>query len=180
MTTSLFSWLLLSFTLIQQGNLIPWNADRKLGWEDFKASPDPRSSNAALTSSSINIEFGYDDQSLQYSIRCAFDKTRSWVRIRNNDVLAHEQGHFDIAEIYARKLSKAMKEYRFNARTVSQDVNGIYDNIMNLHRDAQNQYDKETDYSRNRPRQEECLKKIRQQLNELALYANYQLPVKKE
>jgi hypothetical protein len=180
MTTSFFSWLLLTLMLVQQGNLVLWSAARKLSWEDFKASPDPRSSNAALTSSSINIEFGYDDERLQYAIRCAFDKTRSWVRVRNSDVLAHEQGHFDIAEIHARKLNKAMREYRFNARTVSQDVNGIYDNIMNLHRDVQNQYDKETDYSRNRSRQEEWLKKIQQQLHDLASYANYQTPVKKE
>ena len=175
MTTSFLSWLLLTLTLVQQGNLIPWNASRKLNWEDFKASPDPHSSNAALTSSSINIEFGYNDEKLQFTIRCAFDKTRSWVRVRNNDVLAHEQGHFDIAEIHARKLNKAMKEYRFNARTVSQDVNGIYDRMMNQHRDAQNQYDKETDYSRNKTKQEEWLKKIQQQLQELSEYANYQV-----
>ena len=180
MTTSFFSWLLLTLTLVQQGNLILWNATRKLSWEDFKANPDPRSSNAALTSSSINIEFGYDEERLQYAIRCAFDKTRSWVRVRNNDVLAHEQGHFDIAEIHARKLNKAMREYRFNGRTVSHDVNGIYDSIMNLHRDMQNQYDKETDYSRNRTNQEEWLKKIQQQLQDLASYANYQALVKKE
>lgn len=180
MSTSFFSWLLLTLTVIQQSNLVPWNANRKLVWEDFKASPDPHSGNAALTSSSINIEFGYDDEQLQYSIRCAFDKNRSWVRIRNNDVLAHEQGHFDLAEIYARRLNKAMKEYRFNARTVSKDVNGIYDNMMELHRKAQTQYDTETDYSRNKSKQEEWLKKIAQQLRELAAYANYQITAGKK
>ena len=180
MITSFFSWMLLTLAVIQQTNLIPRNAARKLTWEDFKASPDPHSSNAALTSSSINIEFGYDDERLQYSIRCAFDKNRSWVRIRNSDVLAHEQGHFDIAEVFARKLNQAMKEYHFNAKTVSKDVNDIYENMMNLHRQAQEQYDKETDYSRSKTRQEEWLKKIQQQLKDLADYAAYQATAKKD
>lgn len=159
---------------------MPWNAARKLSWEDFKASPDPGSGNAALTNTSINIEFGYDDAQLQYSIRCTFDKNRSWVRIRNNEVLAHEQGHFDIAEIYARRLNKAMKAYRFNARTVSRDVNSIYNNLMALHRQIQNEYDKETDFSRNKSKQEEWLKKIRQQLQDLAAYAGYQVTTAKK
>jgi predicted secreted Zn-dependent protease len=174
MSTAILKYLLLTFTVIQQSNLIPWNATRKLSWDDFKASPDPSSGNAALTSSTINIEFGYDDDDLTYNIRCSFDKSRSWVRIRNNDVLTHEQGHFDIAEVYARRLHKAMKEYRFNAKTVSQDVNGIYENMMNLHRQAQTLYDKETDYSRNKVTQEDWLKKITQQLADLKSFANYQ------
>ena len=179
MSTSILSWLLLALTVMQQGHLIPWSDARKLSWDDFKASPDPRSGNAALTSSTINIEFGYDEEGLQYSIRCTFDKTRSWVRIRNNEVLAHEQGHFDIAEIYARKLSKAMHDYRFQPKTVSKDVNEIYDSMMNQHKLAQNQYDKETDYSRNRTSQELWLKKIQQQLNEVKAFANYQATASK-
>lgn len=164
---------------MQQGNLIPWSAARKLSWDDFKASPDPHSSNAALTSSTINIEFGYDDDGLQYSIKCNFDRTRSWVRIRNNEVLAHEQGHFDIAEIHARKLGKAMHGYRFNSRTVSKDVNNIYDSIMNLHKKTQNQYDQESDFSRNRVNQESWLKKVEKQLAELQPFANYTAIVNK-
>lgn len=172
MSPSILTWLLL--TVIQQTHLIPWQDSHKLSWEDFKASPDPNSKNAALTSSTINIEFGYDEEGLTFSIRCSFDKNRSWVRIRNNDVLAHEQGHFDIAEVHARMLYKAMKEYKFNAKTVGQDINGIYENMMNLHRQAQTLYDKETDYSRNSVHQEDWLKKIQQQLTDLKAFAKYQ------
>lgn len=170
---------LLLLTTITQSSLIPWSASCKLSWEDFKASPDPKSPNAALTNSIINIEFSYDDQSLTYNIRCSFDKNTSWVRVRNHDILVHEQGHFDIAEIYARRLHKAVKEYRFNAQTVNQDVMDIYQNMMNLHRQAQTLYDKETDFSRNKVNQDDWLKKINQQLNELKQYANYQAPMKK-
>jgi lipopolysaccharide export LptBFGC system permease protein LptF len=174
MIKAAFSLLLVCVTVIQTNNLIPWSASRKLTWSDFKGTPDSHSSNAALTSSNINIEFGYDDKGFQYAIKCNFDKNRSWVRIKNNEVLDHEQGHFDIAEIYARKLNKLMKAYHFNAKTVSADVNQLYETTMKQHRQTQIQYDQETDYSRNRPKQEEWLKKITDDLKGLEAFANYQ------
>ncbi|WP_207512395.1 DUF922 domain-containing protein [Longitalea luteola] len=175
MSKAVISLLLLWVTVIQQpNNLIPWSASRKLTWSDFKGEPDPHSSNAALTSSNINIEFGYDEKGFTYSIKCSFDKNRSWVRIKNNDVLVHEQGHFDIAEIYARKLNKLMRSYRFNIKTASQDINQLYENAMKQHRQTQLLYDQETDYSRNKPKQEEWLKKITSDLTILEPFANYQ------
>jgi len=175
MSKVVFSLLLVAITFIQpNNNLIPWSTARKLTWSDFKGDPDPHSPNAALTSSNINIDFGYNDTGFQYSIRCVFDKTRSWVRIPTDDVLAHEQGHFDIAEIYARRLNKALAGYRFNTQTVSKDVNDIYGNMMKEHRQTQVQYDQETDYSRNRVKQAEWLKKIAADLKGLSSFANYQ------
>ena len=173
MIKAVFSLLLVCVTVIQTNNLIPWSASRKLAWSDFKGTPDSHSPNAALTSSNINIEFGYDDDRFQYAIKCNFDKNRSWVRIKNNEVLAHEQGHFDIAEIYARKLNRIMKAYRFNAKTASTDVNLLYENTMKQHRQVQTQYDHETDYSRNKQKQEEWLKKIADDLKGLEEFANY-------
>jgi hypothetical protein len=173
MFTPVLSFLLLVFTASQKDNVIPWNASRKLTWDDFKGRPDAGSTNAALTSSSINIDFGYSEQGLEYAIRCSFDKNKSWVRIRNNGVLAHEQGHFDLAELYARKLSKAMKEYKFNAKTVSGDVNRIYETMMKAHHEAQYIYDTETDYSRNKVKQEEWLQKINTDLASHEAFANY-------
>ena len=174
MSKAVFSLLLLGITVIQSNNLIPWSASRKLIWSDFKGNPDPQSSNAALTSSNINIEFGYDEKGFQYSIKCNFDKNRSWVRIKNNEVLAHEQGHFDIAEIYARKLNKLLKEYRFNAKSAGTDVNQLYENTMKQHRQTQILYDQETDYSRNKTKQAAWLQKITDELKGLEDFAHYQ------
>lgn len=172
MLTPIITFLLAAITFYQT-SLIPWKSTRKLSWDDFKATPDAGSSNAALTSSSINIEFGFDNTGLQYSIKCSFDKNKSWVRIKNTDVLGHEQGHFDLAEVYARKLNKAMKEYKFNAKTVSDDVNKLYDGMMKQHHEMQNTYDQETDYSRNKPKQEEWKKKILADLKNLEAFADY-------
>lgn len=174
MSKVVLTFLLVLVTVVQTNNQIPWSANRKLTWNDFKGNPDVNSPNAALTSSNINIQFGYDENGFQYLIKCSFDKNRSWVRIRNNDVLVHEQGHFDLAEVYARKLNKAIEAYHFNAQTVSNDVNKLYESMMKEHRQIQIQYDQETDYSRNRPKQQDWLKKIADDLTSLEGYSHYQ------
>ena len=66
---------------------------------------------AALSSTSIKIDWGYHSAVLKYHIRCRFDKFASWARVRNDSILIHEQGHFDIAEIYARRLNGALRKY---------------------------------------------------------------------
>ncbi|MEO8584189.1 MAG: hypothetical protein ABI415_10350, partial [Flavitalea sp.] len=44
--------------------LIDWSESRKLTWNDFKGAVDHSSPNVALTSSSIHVEFGYNNKSL--------------------------------------------------------------------------------------------------------------------
>lgn len=156
-----------------QDNLIDWSTEQKLTWKDFKGHPDKNSTNAALTSSSINIEFGYNSTGLKYNIKCRFDKNLSWGRIKNDYILAHEQGHFDIAEIHARKLHKALKAYKFNSRTVSKDVNGIYNSIMKEHHEYQSNYDQETNYSRNSGNQNLWYDKISEALDSLKEFSSY-------
>jgi len=45
---------------------------------------------------------------------------------------------------------------------------------MKQHRQTQVQYDEETDYSRNRPKQQEWFKKIADDLKSLNEYSHYQ------
>jgi len=156
-----------------QTHLIEWSNARKLTWNDFQGKPNDESDNAALTSSNINFQFGYGSAGFNYTISCRFDKNQSWVKVKSDHVLAHEQGHFDIAEIHARKLNKALKEYKYNRNTVSQDVNKIYEDIMKKHHETQSIYDKETDHSRNSAKQEEWYKKIANDLKSLEAYADY-------
>jgi predicted secreted Zn-dependent protease len=156
-----------------QKDLIEWNSDKRLTWIDFKGRVPVNAANAALTNTAINVEFGFSKKGMTYSIKCRFDKTKSWVRIKNDLVLGHEQGHFDIAELHARKLNKALKEYKFNSKTVSDDVNKIYENIMMDHHNFQSEYDQQTDFSRKVEKQMEWLEKIDKDLKSLDAYSSY-------
>ena len=157
----------------QNNDLIDWSAERKLTWSDFRAEPVKNSPAAALTSTSIKIDFESNNGSFQYHIRCRFDKNKSWVRVRNDYILAHEQAHFDIAEIYARKLNKVLKAYKPNDAHLSSDVNRIYDSMMKEYYEKQEEYDDETNYSINKGKQEEWLKKVKEELSDLRDYASY-------
>jgi len=154
-------------------DLIEWNGNQRLTWTDFKGRVPVNAANAALTNTAINVEFGFSKKGMTYSIKCRFDKTKSWVRIKNDLVLGHEQGHFDIAEIHARKLNKALKEYKFNSRTVNNDVNRIYENVMKQHHSFQSEYDQATDFSRKVDKQTEWLAKIEKDLKSLDDYREY-------
>ena len=93
--------------------------------------------------------------------------------MKTDYILAHEQGHFDITEIFARKLHEALQGYQFNKRTFKKDIGQIYQGIVKEKEDFQKKYDGETDHSRNRKMQYDWLETIEQMLEETQAYSNY-------
>lgn len=167
--------LLTGFSTGKDDNSLPWSASRKLTWDDFKSRPDANATNAALTSSKITFKYSYDsDKGFTYNIGCVFEKNSSWGKVKTDYILAHEQGHFDIAEIYARKLNKLIKSYRFNPSTAQKDVPALYQKIMDDLAAMQNQYDNETNYSRDKDGQAEWNERINRELLKLGEFAGYQ------
>lgn len=153
--------------------LLKWDAGKPLVWSDYKASPDPSSDAAATTTTYLSIEYNLKDNSFGYKIKSWFSKTRSWGLHKTAYILSHEQGHFDIAEIFARKLHMKMKTYRFDRRTYQKDLRKIYDDILEEKTEMQNNYDKETRHSINKEKQAEWLRKIALMLEEYKDYADY-------
>ena len=153
--------------------LLEWNGSRKLSWSDYKANPDPESDAAASTTTYLSIEYNMGNNNFGYKIKSRFSKSRSWGVHKTAYILDHEQGHFDIAEIFARKLNKAMTEYRFDRKNFKQDLRKIYQEIIDEKEEMQNEYDEETNHSINKTKQAEWLKKIRKMLEEYEEYANY-------
>lgn len=159
---------------LQEAGTIAWSDTRRLTWADFKGSPDLASGNAALTSAKITFRYGYSGpENFIWTIECTFDKNRSWGKIKNNLILSHEQGHFDITEIHARLLQKGMKEYKFKEGNVAKEVQAIYQKVTDAQNVMQTTYDAETNFSRNPDEQKRWLEKIKKQLEELKPYADY-------
>lgn len=174
----LYSLLFLSSTGIsyaQAANeeLLEWSADKKLTWADYKGSVDRNSDAAASTTTYLAIEYNIKNSGFSYSIQSRFSKTRSWGLHKTAYILSHEQGHFDIAEVFARKLHKKMSEYKFNSRTYQKDLKKIYQDILDEKEETQNAYDSETRHSINKEKQAEWLKKIEKMLAEYKDYADY-------
>jgi len=160
------------FVSAQEEDAIQWSAAR-LTWNDYLAKPGVYDDAAAITSTALGIEYHVKDNELTYKISCLFSKIKSWGRYKSDYILSHEQGHFDITEIFARKLAKAMEEYIFNPRTFRTDLDKIYQRIMREKEDYQELYDQGTDYSRDKKMQAEWLKKIALELDDLEEWADY-------
>lgn len=148
------------FTLQQNQHLIRWTPSRRLHWEDFKGKPDPGSENVALTSTHIRFQYTIEEKSFRYNVSCQFNKIQSWARIRSEPILAHEQAHFDLAELYSRKLRQAVSNYKFREGFAEQDLDALYDSIMKEHHIVQQTYDSDTDHSRNKEQQTQWLRRI--------------------
>ncbi len=153
--------------------LLEWSSERKLSWSDYKGKPNPLSDAAASTTTYLSIEYNISSSSFGYKIKSRFSKNRSWGLHKSDYILSHEQGHFDIAEIFARKLHKKMSEYSFNKRTYQQDLKKIYEEVTDEKEQMQNDYDRETRHSINKEKQAEWLKKIERMLEDLKAYHNY-------
>ncbi len=165
--------IFLPFVISGEDHLIDWTDSRKLTWEDFKGSPDVNSQMVALTSSTIKVEFGFSDKLFTHSIRCSFNKQKSWVTRKNDYILNHEQGHFDITEIHARILKKELVEYKFNGKTVNKDINDIYSDVMKRHVSTQQAYDLETNHSIDTTKQRHWDNKIDSLLSRYKKWADY-------
>ena len=166
---------LLSFNKTIAQDTIYWQPSYKLKWEDFQGIPDSSSKDGAISRPVIKYHLSANEDSFNVKVICFFIKSKSWSKFKKNDtLLLHEQGHFDIAELFARKLRKAFAEYKFNAQTVGKDI----DNLFIFNRQERTEmdmlYDKETNHSQNTQQQILWNKKIKAKLDSFQKYASSQ------
>ncbi len=157
----------------ESNEFIAWTPSQRLNWEDFQCEPQHGTDAVASTSTSLGIDYQMQNGKLVYHITCNFSRAKSWGLMKTDYILAHEQGHFDITEIFARRLNEALQQYEFNKRTFRNDINDIYQSIVNEKESYQKLYDGDSDHSRNRKEQYDWLAKIQKLLDETEPYALY-------
>ncbi|SEM03419.1 protein of unknown function [Maribacter orientalis] len=169
-TYLVFSLLILfSVPLVQSQEEVEWSTDFRFTWADFKGPAPITSIAAATTASGISYNFStsYENNELkvEYTVSAYFYPTRSWYKpeVCNDVTLMHEQLHFDITELYARKMSKQLAETKFT-ENVKEEVLKIYKTTLRQLNDFQNKYDSETNYSRNLIVQERWVNEIETRL----------------
>ena len=92
--------------------------------------------------------------------------------ITKNLNINHEQGHFDIAEIYARKLRKEFLENVKTEKDYQLKFKLIYQVMYGEFLDYQNYYDNITKRGTNAEKQNELDAEIKAQLKKLERYKN--------
>lgn len=156
---------------------IEWTADRKLTWEDFKGSPKPISNSNSAAQTYCGFGFQANGATILSKTKIftknTFTCNLSWVRLDQKDradLLEHEQGHFDLSEVYTRQLRKKLEEKKLTALNMNTDADIIFKNVYALYLDRQELYEKETNYGLVRQKQMEWTTGIDKELNELSNY----------
>ena len=168
MNTQRISLLVVSVLLLFIGtsttttDTIYWTEDYKLTWNDFKGQPDYNiKSISALSSSGLMHSKGCKEGKIIYEVLSYFEKKESWVKSEayTTHHLKHEQIHFDITELYARKLRRALAEQDFKCGHEDAFEYFVNKFIEDWHQ-VQHNYDATSRHSINREVQEEWSQRI--------------------
>lgn len=158
-------FLILTKSWGQEFEGILWIEGQKLTWSDFKGVPPSDSKAVAVTGSGITYKFSSyfkkGKKQIDFNVSTYFYPNSSWYKPELCDslILSHEQLHFDITEIYARKMRKELDRTSFS-KNIKAEVRAIYNKINKELNDFQNLYDTSTNYSRNEEQQIIWNKKI--------------------
>ena len=153
---------------------ISWDKDQQLKWDDFKGVPDNSNELDAYTMLGISLEvMGQKDGQVDMGVFGYFEKNKSWVKVdeKTDYLLAHEQKHFDLCEIYRRKLIQtleAKKTYSFD--TFSDQIGKIFNQVFEDYTKEQARYDEETNHSQKKEAQKRWNKFISKELSRLKKY----------
>lgn len=156
---------------------IEWTESTKLTWNDFRSavSTSQKTNVAAYAYCGWKIETELSSdlkQPIVFEIRTYFDPAKSWKdpSKANDYILNHEQKHFDIAEIYARKIRKAVAEKIKNSADYNKYFKTFYAQLTREYKDFQKKYDSETEHGINTKKQEEFNLLIEKELSQLKEY----------
>lgn len=166
--------VIISLFLYQDSyDIIVWGNGRSLEWSDYKNSPDMNSWHSASSQCGFNIEYETRADSLFVKVFAYFDKSKSWVKTekKSDALLSHEQGHFDIAELFARKMRNEMKGMTLHKSNFEKVIRSVFQTNMTSYSIYQDNYDEATSFSSNLRAQDEWLIKIQ---NSLEAYSNCQ------
>lgn len=141
-----------------EDRVLPWTTERRLSWNDYQGSPLKTEWASATTASgitySLNSVIGGSESRLEIVVSALFYPDKSWYKpdLCNDVVLSHEQLHFDITELFARKFRKRLEKVE-NDKNIKKKVRSIFVEINKELNAFQNKYDRETNFSRNVPEQ---------------------------
>lgn len=152
---------------------IRWKEGVKLEWKDFKGGVPFGDSGIKKAASALGItasvKNSLEDSIPIFKVEVFFYRSQSWTILKTDDLLAHEQGHFDLTEIYARKLRKIYLELNNKKETDLNKYSKAYNEINDELDFAQDTYDKEVyfiDENKNK-----WFLKIAEELNNLKFYS---------
>ena len=174
-----FLFIAFFFFAFQSDDKIPFKDGNFLTWDNFKGKPNTSSPYKALTETTITIDIKTKGDEAIITIQDFFDENLSWTKEKNNTaLLGHEQTHFNINEVWTRKLRQKLNGKTYPVKSFQKELNAMHSEIHKESKAMQIEYDKETEHSVNEANQEKWNKKIRNELEKLSAFSGIEVSCK--
>jgi hypothetical protein len=173
--------------------VIEWSRERRLSKQDFQGRVPNISSASSFSWIVIDVSWGCEDGQPAAHARATFDRSRSWWRAGTSSIwqtdvgnasrseldtrrspaqadaqlLSHEQTHFDIAELAARRIRREFERLKEICATPEATSN-MAEVIADIDRELQNEqerYDRETAHGTNVSRQRDWERRVQRDLH---------------
>lgn len=151
-------------------SLLYWDSKIKLEWNDFRGIIPDSSEFGAASSIAIQAIPFWDGETPNVEVRTIFYPNKAWKKYPTVELLNHEQGHFDLAEIYSRKIRKAICSLHVQDYLEFDKYLEIYNVRYSEYKNASFRYDQETNYGRDNGGQTQWNGNILLQLEGLEKY----------
>lgn len=162
---------------VNNPNWICWTEETKLKWSDFRYLNDSQTGTTkvkAVCASKIGDFFRLGNDGLpSFRISNFFERNLSWtIDTTKMLLLSHEQLHFDVSELFARKIRKGIEELRLKKITERNKYEALISSTLQELDRFQDEYDKKTFHGAIDVIQHEWEVKIKKELDQLKEYAS--------
>ena len=129
----------------------PWST-RRLTWSDFRGRPG-EGVEVAKTAYALFYAWKCRGDAFDFRVIAAFRSRQSWVKAvalsdtaLRRSALGHEQTHFDLAEVHARRMRRYFGALADACRKTDQELARLAGRLIEEEKAAQRQYDVETNH----------------------------------
>ena len=152
---------------------LEWSDDLYVSWKDYQFREQLLADDVgmALTSVIHSVRGGIIKGAPKFEVKVLFVKKDSWTTDSTSiTLLAHEKLHFDIAELYGRKIRKQIDEL---IKRGERDLKIYNKNVKQLLGDFKrysHNYDKETRHGKDFDKQKRWFDAVYSELDRLKVY----------
>ena len=158
---------------------IIWKQDSLLVKDNFRGKP--KGNAPAFACTGIFLHTKESDGTIKFYVEAIFSKSQSYMKENSAYSLKHEQLHFDISELYARKLRKNINEKDFTkVKKIHDEINTMSTKSGEEMRAEQKEYDSDTEHGINAAKQEAWIKNIALRIKELDNYSSTEVNIVKK
>ncbi|WP_226064521.1 DUF922 domain-containing protein [Kaistella polysaccharea] len=160
---------LIFINFLVYSQVIEWSINHKINRSDFQGKIPDKTINHAGTSYNVSYEIistSIWTGKIQTRTFAIFDKAESWLNesFYTDELLNHEQKHFDIAQIFAYKLQKLINKEIKNSKDFNSKISYLSKIIGDECTAFQEKYDLQTDHGTILEKQKEYDKIIENEL----------------